>query len=932
MLVIILGKLWQKKWMNLSILVGCVLLIAIAVSFPLYRTAAYDRMLQDVMADELSQGGNWPMIISMKSVCERDKSGRIERMEGYTSQIYDVTGVDEYETVLFYYLLRSELTSTVRRDDAEDMTLALAAMSDLKDHARMIAGEPYSDTGIAPDGAIEVMVSQATLTEKGLLLGEELTFKKLADADGKPVTIRIVGIYTGERVSDFYFQQEPEEMYATCMMEPELFRSMFTGENAARYNITVQFYDLLDYRGITSADVEHIMEATNWICEESPYRKLVKEPSYSEVLKEYELKKNRITSTLIILQIPVLVLLAAFLLMLSGQMYEMERGEISVIKSRGSSRGQILLLYLYQGIFLTVIAALLGLPLGALFAGLLGSTRTFLSFDTGEFLQVAYTKEAFIYAGVAMLITIACISIPAIRHSRLSVVGLKREQTVRKRALWERLFLDIVLIGVSLYGYNISRDRLENVSETVLTGGRMDPLMYISSSLFIVGMGLLFLRLQPYFVRLLYLCVGRFCSPAGYISFMENIRNGRRMHLIMLFLIMTMALGIFHTTVARTIMENAVDNTEYLSGADVILKEQWSMSVGANGESTGVYMEPDPDKYIGMDFAKSYTKVLYDRAAYIRKSRNDRTPVLLMGIHTREFGELTTLAAGLNPESYHTYLNLLAGQEDGVLLSRSFETIQGMKVGDTIDYHTGANRDVSGKVMGFFDLFPTYIPQSTVINPDGTAETSDNYMIVANLSWIRKRQGTQPYEIWIALKDGATSADVYDFISSHDMRLTRYVNRESDMKRTVTDPLLQGTNGVLTLGFVVTLLLCAVGYIIYQIMSVKERELVFGVLRASGLHRGELLRMLLYDQIFTGILSVLAGIGIGRLTAAMYVPMVQVSYATSDQVLPVRLITMAQDMYRLYGFVAVVMAVSVAVLILLLLSMNVTGALKIGEE
>ena len=45
-----------------------------------------------------------------------------------------------------------------------------------------------------------------------------------------------------------------------------------------------------------------------------------------------------------------------------------------------------------------------------------------------------------------------------------------------------------------------------------------------------------------------------------------------------------------------------------------------------------------------------------------------------------------------------------------------------------------------------------------------------------------------------------------------------------------------------------------------------------------------------------------------------------------------RLITMAQDMYRLYGFVAVVMAVSVAVLILLLLSMNVTGALKIGEE
>ena len=42
-----LQKLWQKKWMNLSLLLGCILFVATAVSFPLYQKTAYDRMLQD---------------------------------------------------------------------------------------------------------------------------------------------------------------------------------------------------------------------------------------------------------------------------------------------------------------------------------------------------------------------------------------------------------------------------------------------------------------------------------------------------------------------------------------------------------------------------------------------------------------------------------------------------------------------------------------------------------------------------------------------------------------------------------------------------------------------------------------------------------------------------------------------------------------------
>ena len=79
--------------------------------------------------------------------------------------------------------------------------------------------------------------------------------------------------------------------------------------------------------------------------------------------------------------VPVLILLGAFLFMISGQMYEMERNEISVIKSRGSSGGQIFRLYLYQSLFLTLVGGAVGIPLGSVFSMILGSASNFLEFD-----------------------------------------------------------------------------------------------------------------------------------------------------------------------------------------------------------------------------------------------------------------------------------------------------------------------------------------------------------------------------------------------------------------------------------------------------------------------------------------------------------------------------------------------------------------------
>ena len=60
MLRVMLQKLWHKKWMVLCMLLGSLLLIATVISFPLYRTAAFDRMLQDELEAYMTARAHGP--------------------------------------------------------------------------------------------------------------------------------------------------------------------------------------------------------------------------------------------------------------------------------------------------------------------------------------------------------------------------------------------------------------------------------------------------------------------------------------------------------------------------------------------------------------------------------------------------------------------------------------------------------------------------------------------------------------------------------------------------------------------------------------------------------------------------------------------------------------------------------------------------------
>ncbi len=934
MLKIMLQKLWHKKWMVMCLLLGSLLLIATVVSFPMYRSAAFDRMLQDEFKNSLLADSKWPAYNKMTIISKKDAKGStISRMEGLMEEIHTKMGVKEKETVAYYALAKTDVNSVIARGDLNNLSLRLGAMKGLPEHAKLLSGEMYSEDGMTDDGYIEVVISQACMVSSNLLLGDLLEFRALKDTEGNLIRMKVVGVYDWEDPNDFYWQVTPDEMDGVCLMEENLFCDSFTGEKAAKYTITCTYVPMFEYEELRADQVEQVQEYTKWLTEESPYRSTITENTYTEVLDSFEAKQDRIEATLFILQVPVLILLGAFLFMISGQMYDMERNEISVMKSRGASGAQMFRLYFFQSIFLTFIGSLFGLPLGSVFCRMLGSTGNFLEFNMNRELNVEYTNEVWTYAAVAVLASILIMTVPALKHSRLTIVKLKQQKALKKSALWEKLFLDVICLGVAFYGYYNFKKNQSALIEDVLMGEALDPLLYLSSSLFIVGMGLLFLRLQPLLIKLVYQLGKRFWKPASYASFMENLKNGRKQQFIMLFMILTISLGMFHATVARTILQNARENTEYLSGADFIVKEVWEDNSAFAAMDDTVefqFFEPDYSKYAGAPGVASYTRVIYDDKASLKNGGGQQ--ITLMGIHTKEFGMNTKLPTDLMEKHYYTYLNELAVEAQGVLASRNFETQLGFKVGDSIDYTDGNGNSTRGKIVDFFDYWPGYVPVQTTLNTDGTVNNTSNFVVVANYSTLKQKWGTVPYEVWITMKDGADTGEFKAWVQEEKLRLRKFSDKEAQLQAVSEDPLLQGTNGVLTMGFIVTIILCGVGYLIYWIMSIRSREMLFGVLRACGMHKGELFHMLINEQIFSGLLSILAGIGIGKVASDMFVPILQTAYAATNQILPMKLITNPVDLLRLYSVIGIVVVVCLVVLIALVFKLNVAKALKLGEE
>ncbi len=917
------------------LLLGAVLLFASAVSFPIYRTAVLDRMLDDQFEESFTENGVWPM--QMKFYFQVGKSGDMSSLFGKEDGIrasYERIGVPEYRTIYYYSTVGTDAEPELSRGEDVVIPLKISMLTSLEEHINIIDGTLWEDDS-ASDGTMDVIVSEETFLASQMIIGDVFAFPMLSPDVKNPVKLRVVGVFDVKDPSDSFWQTETRMFTNTLFAKPDQFTEYFINNpDRPKFAINCNIYNQFDYLSVDASDAARIYDSTEAYLNGS-FGPLTSRPGFMDVLESHETSKRRISVSLLLLEVPLLLLLVAFILMISGQLYSMEENEISMYKSRGASSGQIFILYFLQSVIIAVIASLIGVPIGMYICKGLGSASSFLEFGIRRELEIRFTEEAFVYALVAAIVCILIMTIPSIGASRLTIVGAKRGGAKGKKALWEKFYLDFLFLGISLYGYYNFSHHTGDLLESALKGESLDPLLYFSSSLFILGAGMLLIRLRPLIVKAVFFIGKKFFRPATYAAMLESIRSARSQQYISLFVILTVALGMFDAVSARTILENSLANTSYIDGTDIRFREVWHDNSASRAFDPTIefkYYEPEYSDYA--PFAKisdGYTRV-YLEDGYIKNGSSGRDVVSIMGIHTKEFGTITDVDDSLLGTPYRQLLNDLALAPKGVLLSANFRDSAGIAIGDRITFYDKNSTSVDATVVGFFEYWPGYEPVKRQIDATGSIVESSNYMIVANYSYVRKKFGLQPYYIWMGLSEGADPDEFYKWVEETETPLTYMSDRNKDLIKTVEDPLLQGMNGILTMSFIVMLILCAAGYLIYWVLSIKSREMMLGVLRAMGLHSGEMIGMLAVEQVICGLYSVVAGSAVGFIAYTLFVPMLQTAYSSAAQILPLVMIRESSDMVKLFASIGLMLIVSIFVLTIIIKKQNMIRALKLGEE
>lgn len=1000
MFTLLLRKMRNTKWMVLCLLIGFIMAAAMTSTIPIYMNASLQRMLVKDMETFQSVNDIYPGTFNTEYDLTMDIPADKQREEidntrktvgdGYKTLGFPVGSEKTYISDDYLYV-----TSIAVSDGDGAARMSLAGMSGLQDNVKVVSGRMFKP-GKRSDGVYECVSTEKALKVSELATGTVYEIGNIFGAE-KTVKIEVVGIVDVKKGSEAYWSEGIGEYVSHMFTDYDTLYNDILDTGAV--NITEMSVNYaIDYPHMNMNDLGTISERIDDVRRIYEDEKISLSLPAADILADYSERASQLRQTLWLLEIPVMLMILVYLFMVSQLNVEREKNEIAVFKSRGASRGQIIMIYALESIFLGLITAAAAPFAGLALCKMLGASNGFLEFVNRKALPVALAADAFIYAGAAVIVFFITTMAPIIPATKTTIVEHKQSKAKkRKLPLWEKLCIDFILIGGSLgWLYYFNRQQAGLTAEGVTEReAATNPIMFIASTAFIVGCGLFILRIHPLIIRLLSKLFKRVLSPAAYVSF-NNIgrTTSGKEGFLMIFLILTVALGLYFANTARALNRNATERVSYGIGADVVIAEEWSNTSGelaaseaaanadairdarANGatnaelhsdaedsdekseddeedeDTTAIqYTEPPIERFENLAGVESVARVFIKEGAKVQSSRmkvpklnkkssdnpwekaddeprsSDTTSnVNLMAVSPGEFSKVCWFDDRLLPVHINNYLEALSEYPQGVVLSAAFRDSYGLKLGDTVNISYSGNEPFEARVLAFVEFWPSMNPYDTA--KDGTFMN----FAVLNLDYVKIMTNIEPYQVWAKMEEGATTEDLYDSIEKSDIEPTVLKVASQDIITEKNDPMLQGMNGALTLGFIVIMVMCIIGFLMYWILSIKSRTLQFGILRAMGMKFREIIAMIVYEQILTSGAAILSAVFIGGFASELFVPLFQYLYTVQEQVPGFVVIPQRDDYLKVYGIILVMLLISFLVLGRLIRSINISKALKLGED
>lgn len=902
-------------------IIGLIVAVSLVASVPLYSDGIIEKLLRTRL-DQPSTTGRLPGSVRIRHLEDQATPSRYEQFQT----------IDQFVLGNAEWVMSLPLKNMVRYQSSDTHLLQgvgeevktnplaseakyayVSAMEGIENHIRFIEGGPLPP-GPAPDNEVPIIVSSVAAEDLHLQLGEKYWYIGGDRFQPLVVTLKIVGIWEAtEPNNTTFWLYHPEVMTNTLFTtERDLFDIVLPtlGNRVHEYS----WYMIFDHSEIHSTNVDRVRGGLQFletrVATVMPNTKIDLSPG--DTLEEFSRRSFFLRILLFALSVPMLAVVLYYIAISLGMVIESQRSEIAVLKSRGASTLQVVFLYFIEGVINGGIAFIVGPIVGVAIAQLIGKTYGFLLFADRPPLPISFTEQVLQYSLLAAVLALIASLIPAVSAARHTIISYKQDVARSTRApVWQRFFVDFLLLGVSVYGYQTLKTQ-----QNILTFGAageivVDPLMLLIPSVFIFALALIFLRVFP-IVTAIGARISLWIGGASILLALRQIsRTPNAYSPLVLLLTLTLALGAFSASAAHTIDRNFTERVRFGIPADLMLSEVWEFD-----EVESAYLEPpfsahDVPGVLGAVRTRVFT-------AKPNIGRGVQKDVQILGIDRADFARISWWRNDFASRPLGALVNALSIHESAVVASPGFLQQYQVRIGDTVSLAFNQNL-VDVRVVEVADLVPTLYPDK-------------GYHFLANLDYLHDQLGLAPYDVWLKIDPTVRSRDVVDAIEENGVKIVRIRDSRTAINFGRTDPQRTGLFGILSIGFMVAAVLTVLGFFLYSFLSFQRRLLQMGILRAIGLSSRQLFVLLMFEQVFLIVLGIVAGTGFGVWASDLFIPFLQVSADAQGQVPKFIVETAWLDLGRIYVVLGAMLGVGLLIMVALLRQMKVYQAVKLGEQ
>ena len=806
-------------------------------------------------------------------------------------------------------------------------------MTGMMDNIDIIEGRaPTTEVTMIPDGSggemplIEALMINDSLDNLGLFVGDRIkvVFKDPDTEYDHLIGVIVVGRFIPKDPKSPYWLYNVETAFDRGDMYVE--RETYLGTLIERHPdifYEATWYSDFDPEEIRASNYERITgglytlrASTNNIL---PGTKL--EVSPEETFYQFDKKLFFLKILLFILSAPIVAIVLYYISLSAGMVIDRQRNEIAILKSRGVGTWQIVGIYVLEGTLVGAIAMIIGPILATHLAQIIGKTYTFLVFTDREDLPITLNTQHYLFAAGAVALSIAATLGPAINAARRSIVTFKQDVSrADRRPIYQRYFLDLVLLAIAIYGFINLRNR-----DSLLSLGPegqlfSDPLLLIAPVVFIFAVALVFLRFFPIIVSGIAFLGSRFYGVGIHLGLRQIGRSPGQFIRLVLLLILTFALGTFSASMAATIDRNINDRVFFKVGGEAYFDEG-----GIWDENGELWLIPPADRHYelltddGEQAIEQIARLWKAEALYKVPGQGGTEKMTSYGVDPISFANTVWWREDFSPSPLNALMNSLAQDERALLADRAFfQDGLLLRIGDPVRFNIAQN-DIEFFIAGWIDTFPTHYPD-------------DGPFVVTNVDFIHRNFGESPWDIIASLSPGQNAADVGNQLSTIDVKVVDATDARAEILEIRTDPTQTGTFGILSIGFLISTTLTLLGFLMYSFISFRRRLQEFGILRAMGLSVRQMIMLFIFENGFLIFLGTLVGTLLGILTGAMFIPFLQLS---ADQLAttPAFIVETAwADIARIFLLFALVLAVSFPISVWMLRRIRIHEAMKFGDE